>query len=48
MLKETETICDECDNPMTLQGIGSYFGEGKEPRGARYYFCCKKWKEVAD
>jgi len=47
-IKEKETICDECNNPMTLQGVGSYFGEGKEPRGTRYYFCCKKWKEVAD
>ncbi len=47
-IKEKETICDECGKPMTLQGIGSYSEEGKEPRGTRYYFCCKKWKEVAD
>jgi len=47
-IKEKETICDECDNPMTLQGVGSYFEEGKELRGTRYYYCCKKWKEMAD
>jgi len=47
-IKEKETICDECDNPMRLQGVGSYFEEGKEPRGTMYYFCCKKWKEIAD
>ncbi len=40
--------CDECGKPMTLQGVGSYFEEGKEPRGARYYCCWKKWKEVRD
>ncbi len=47
-IKEKETICDECDKPMTLQGVGSYFEEGKELRGTMYYFCCKKWKAVAD
>ncbi len=45
-IKEKETICDECGKPMRLQGVGSYFEEGKEPRGTMYYFCCKKWKEL--
>ncbi len=42
--------CDECGKPMRLQGVGSYFEEGKGPRGTRYYFCyklCKEWKTVA-
>jgi len=43
-VKEKGTICDECGMPMRLQGVGSYFEEGKEPRGTMYYFCCKKWK----
>ena len=40
----------ECEGEMQLQGVGSYFEEGKEPSGARYYFCsnCKEWKTVSD
>jgi len=40
----------ECGTEMQLQGVESYFEEGKEPSGARYYFCsnCKEWKTVSD
>jgi len=47
----SEVKCDVCGCEMRLQGVGSYFGEGKEPRGAWYYFCyklCKEWKTVYD
>jgi len=44
-------ICETCGYEMRLQGVGSYHEEGKEPTGARYYFCfqiCKKWITVID
>ena len=50
-IKEKETICDVCGCEMRLQGVGTYNEAGKQPRGARYYFCyklCKEWKTAYD
>jgi len=50
--KETTTVekyCENCGELMRLQGVGSYYEEGKDSTGVMYYFCykvCKTWKSI--